>query len=232
MIQLYHLTAVWSNAVLVAMLPHFSDCAKQLNLPIPTPITISQVARFMPPMEADVFEVGLWLTNGYQFHYLNGAIAGFYSLPDDWYIQQEITNLERFVGKDNMTTKEAIELARSSFVKLGYKLADFHMDKPPTQISDPIELKLAGRDVGHVPFCQVIWQNRSSPANGYYLEFHVDMKRRRLAGMILISQKFWRPDKVPIIAVVPELETDYRKKHPPGKMFSRTNAPPVYHQTN
>jgi hypothetical protein len=101
------------------MLPHFSDFAKQLNLPIPTPITISQVARFTPPIETDEFEVGLWLTNSYTFHYLNGSMVGFNSLHDDWYIQQDIDGLERFVGKDNMTTNEAIDLARNSLVKLG-----------------------------------------------------------------------------------------------------------------
>jgi hypothetical protein len=139
MTQLYHITAAWSNTVLVALLPHFSDCAKQLNLPIPTPITISQVARFMPPMEAGVFEAGLWLTNGYVFNYLNGATTGFYSLHDDWYIQQDIDGLERFAGKDNMTTNEAIDLARNSFVKLGYNLADFHMDNPPTEFEKPAD---------------------------------------------------------------------------------------------
>src|SRR5579864_7880138 len=66
-------TAQWSNAVLTAMLPHFSDCARQLNLPIPIPITISQVARFVPPLEPGAFQAGLWLTNGYCFEYFNGA---------------------------------------------------------------------------------------------------------------------------------------------------------------
>ncbi|HLX72872.1 MAG TPA: hypothetical protein VKV04_24880 [Verrucomicrobiae bacterium] len=221
MTQLYHITAAWSNAVLVALLPHFSDCAKQLNLPIPTPITISQVARFMPPIEADVFEVGLWLTNGYQFHYLNGAIAGFNSLHDDLYIQQDIDGLERFTGKDNMTTNEAINLARNSFVKLGYKLSDFHMDGPPTEF----EVAPDTERYGHVPFCKVTWQNRSSPTNYYYLEFHVNMNQKRLLGMSLVGQKLWRP--IPKVDATPELETDYQKQHPPGKMYSRTNAPPT-----
>ena len=106
--------------MLVALLPHFSDYSKRLNLPIPTPITMSQVAEFHPPVEAGVFESALWLTNGYIFHYLNGAATGFNDLHNDWFIQQDIDGLERFAGKDNMTTNEAIDLARDSFVNLGY----------------------------------------------------------------------------------------------------------------
>jgi len=220
---LIHITATWSNAVLVALLPHFSDCSKQLNLPIPTPITMSQVAEFHPPVEAGVFESALWLTNGYIFHYLNGAVTGFNDLHNDWYIQQDIDGLERFSGKDNMTTNEAIELARNSFVKLGYKLSDFQMDGPPTDFEKPADTQV----LGHIPFCKVTWQDLTTHTNYHYLEFHVNMNQKRLLGMALVSQKLWQP--LPKVDATPELEADYRKTHkkfPQGKMYSRTNAPP------
>ena len=216
---LIHITATWSNAVLVALLPHFSDCSKQLNLPIPTPITMSQVADFHPPIETGNFESALWLTNSYIFHYLNGAVTGFNDLHNDWFIQQDIDGVERFAGKDNMTTNEAIDLARNSFVKLGYKPADFQMDGPPTEISAPIEL---GKE-GHVPFCKITWQNLTNRENYHLLEFHVNMNQKQLLGMALVSQKLWRP--LPKVDATPVLETDYQKKQQPGKMYSRTNAP-------
>ena len=202
-------TAVWSNAVLTAMLPHFSDCAKQLNLPIPTPITTNMVVYFAPPVFKIEFQAAIVLTNSYWFDYFNGAWS--FRSRDDWYAQQEITNAARFVGKDNMTTKEAIELARSSFVKLRYKLADFHMDEPPTQISDPIEL----RDLGHVPFCRLIWTTTKTANVDYYrLDFHIDLKHKRLAGMSLISQKLWRPP--PKVDAVPELTDKMPTPRGPG----------------
>jgi hypothetical protein len=217
---LIHITATWSNAVLVALLPHFSDCAKQLNLPIPTPIMMSQVAQFHPPIETGAFEAGLWLTNGYTFFYLNGAVTGFNSMRDDWFVQQDIDGLERFVGKDNMTTNEAIVLARNSFVKLGYKPADFQMDGQPSAIEGPYD----NERLGHIPYCRVTWEYRS-PTNHCLLEFDVNMNQKRLSGMALVSQKLWRP--LPKIDATPELETDYQKKHQPAKMFHRTNAPPT-----
>jgi hypothetical protein len=220
-ITLIHITSAWSNAVLVALLPQFSDCSKKLNLPIPTPITMSQVAEFHPPIETGAFESELWLTNGYTFHYLNGAITGFNDLTNDLYMQQDIDGLERFSGKDNMTTNEAVALARNSFVKLGYKLSDFHMDEPPSAI----EVAPDTDRYGHVPFCKVEWQNLTIQTNSYYMEFHVNMNQKRLLGMALVSQKLWRP--LPKIDATPELETDYQKKHQPAKMFNRTNAPPT-----
>lgn len=230
MIQIYHITATWSNAVLVALLPHFSDCSKQLNLPIPTPITMSQVADFHPPIETGVFESALWLTNGYIFHYLNGAVTGFNDLHNDWFIQQDIDGVERFAGKDNMTTNEAIDLARNSFVKLGYKPADFQMDGLPSEIEGPYD---NGR-LGHIPFCKVTWQNLTNRENYHLLEFHVNMNQKRLLGMALVGQKLWRP--LPKVDATPELESDYQKNHkkfPAGKMYSRTNAPPtISNRTN
>jgi len=221
---LIHITSTWSNAVLVALLPHFSDCSKQLNLPISTPITMSQVAEFHPPVQTEEFESALWLTNGYIFHYLNGAVTGFNDLHNDWFIQQDVDGLERFAGKDNMTTNEAIELARNSFVKLGYKPVDFQMDGPPSSIEGPFD----SERLGHIPFCRVTWQNLTNRENYHLLEFHVNMNQKRLLGMALVSQKLWQP--LPKIDVTPELEADYQKNHRPtkaAKMYSRTNARPT-----
>jgi hypothetical protein len=201
----YQLTVAWSNAVLTALLPHFSDCAKQLNLPIPTPITISQVAHFMPPIETGAFQAALWLTNGYSFEYFNGALC--FRSRDDLFALEDMDRLERLAGKDNMTTNEAIDLARNSFVNLGYKLSDFEMGDPPNEIEGPSDIK----DVGHMPFCKVTWRGPKGATNKqktYELQFDVDMRQKRLAGMTLLGKTLWRP--VPKIDAVPEF----------------TNAPP------
>jgi len=61
MMQLIHMTATYSNAMLVAILPHVSDCAKQLDLPITQPITTSQVAHFRPSPYKNIITGGIWL---------------------------------------------------------------------------------------------------------------------------------------------------------------------------
>ncbi|HEY5297554.1 MAG TPA: hypothetical protein VIK59_06495, partial [Verrucomicrobiae bacterium] len=122
MLQLIHMTATYSNAMLVALLPHFSECAKQLDLPIAQPVTADQVAHFSPSPYKDSIGGAIWLTNHDWFVFNNGFVRGFRS-PDDWFTMADEywDHLERYVGKDNMTTNEAIELARNSFRKLGYK---------------------------------------------------------------------------------------------------------------
>jgi hypothetical protein len=74
---LIHITSAYSNAVLVAILPHVNDFAKKLDLPIPLPITTSQVLRFNVGRMQDFVGGGLWLTNHYQFVFDDGYVDSF-----------------------------------------------------------------------------------------------------------------------------------------------------------
>jgi hypothetical protein len=208
------MTATWSNAVLVAVLPHFSHFSKNLNLPIPIPITTNQVAHFAPPTVLDQFAAKAVLTNGYVLFYFNGMVNGF-SSPGDWYQILDIDLEGRFAGKDNMTTNEAIDLARESFVKAGHKLAEANMAEPPTEFEPPFDLAR----YGHIPWCKLEWRSPDSDTNVnhfYSVEFHMDMNQKRVAKMLIFGMKFWGP----LPNLNPELEADYRKR-------MRTNAPPA-----
>ena len=215
---LLHITAAYSNAVLVAVLPHVSDCAKQLDLPIAQPITIEQVARFNTSPYADNVGGGLLLTNHYWFVFSSGYVDSFRS-PDDWFINQSLEGVERFAGKDNMTTNVAIEFARSSFSKLGYTPETFHVNEQPTSLEVPSDSK----KIGHIPYCRIIWESpeattRQERLNSYTVKFDIDMQRKLVVGMFLSGTNFWRPN--PKIDVQPELESDYRKR-----IQSHTNFP-------
>jgi len=79
---LIHITATYSNAVLVAILPHLSDCAKSLDLPMSNPITMSEVDDFAPPVYTDVASGAVWLTNHDWFAFTEGCVDGFRT-PDN-----------------------------------------------------------------------------------------------------------------------------------------------------
>ena len=221
------MTATYSNAVLVAILPHISDCAKQLDLPIVQPITVSQVARLAPSPYTNDVGGGVWLTNDYWFIFTSGHVNGFHAATN-WFSNQndnwnDTEYLKRFTGKDNMTTNEAIALARSSFANLGYKPEDFKVDGAPTKIEGPYDNK----KLGHIPFCRIEWDD---PAIGtdeerlganYVVQFDVDTQQKQVVGMFLGSTNFWRPN--PKVDAEPEMESDYRKRIQ-GKMFTRTDA--------
>lgn len=219
---LLHLTAAYSNAVLVAILPCVSDTAKKLYLPIEQPITMNQVARFNVSPYKDYIGGGIWLTNGYWFVYSFGVVDGFRS-PSDIFAIQDADNFAQFIGKDNMTTNEAIDLARRGFENLGYAIRDFCLDKPPTTIQGPSELK----GLGHVPFCSLLWEIPEPSTNeekriSYSVRFDVDMQRKQIVGMSLSGTNFWRSNLV--IDVVPETEIEFRRKQQRKVTFS-TNAP-------
>jgi hypothetical protein len=223
--QFIHITAAYSNALLVAILPHVSDCAKQLDIPIPQPITASQVGRFNPGNLQGFPSGGLWLTNNYWFVFQNGYVGGFRS-PDDYLTMADEywDHLERYVGKDNMTTNETIQLARDSFRKLGYNSEDFGVDGPPTEYIGSCDNKR----LGHTPYCRVKWESSEPKSRAefecnYHIWFDIDMQRKQVVGMSLISRRFFGDD--PKIDVEPELESDYRKQNQ-MHMFVRTNAPP------
>jgi len=210
-----HVTAAYSNAVLVAILPHISDFAKKLDLPIPQPITTSQVAHFnVGRMEGEVAG-GLFLTNHYQFAFGNGYVHVFHNLNDNPYVISDdpAQTWPRFAGPDNMTTNDAIEFARDTLRKLGYNPKLLHADGPPFSVHGPYDMK-AGY---HFPFCDIQWDDEKVG-----LDFQIDMNKKMLVGMSLVSTNCFRPD--PKIDVVPELESDYQKRIR-GNMFIRTNAP-------
>lgn len=98
MLSFVQVTAAYSNAVLVAILPQVSDFSQQLDLPVHTPITFGQVARFhCDPRKG---QIGGWLklTNGFEFWYFQGHVNRFAS-PQCWYRPQEPEAAPSFFGQ-------------------------------------------------------------------------------------------------------------------------------------
>ena len=70
----FQVTAGYSNAVLIAILPYVSDFAKKMELPIPLPLTMAQVQQF--GCDPHIGEVGgaVTLTNGYEIWFAQGYV--------------------------------------------------------------------------------------------------------------------------------------------------------------
>ena len=218
--NLIHMTAAYSNAVLLLVLTNVCDFAKRLELPIAQPITINQVRECKPSPFKNYVAGALILTNGDQFTFDNGYIAGFYAYsnychpPQDWQ-PQDYYKATNWWGTMNMTTNEVVEFARDSLRKLSYDPKVLHADGPPTQFEGPPVL--SGQIV---PCCRVEWSSRDWPD---IVSFCIDGQRTQVLRFSLASTNAYRP--TPKLDVVPELESDYRKRVQ-GKMFMRTNAAP------
>jgi hypothetical protein len=226
MMELVHMTATYSNAMLVAILPHISDFSKKLDLPIPQPITASQVVWFNPSPYKDFIGGGLVLSNHCWFSYNNGCVQGFRTPDNVFYDQDPAANWPKYAyGKDNMTTNDAIELARESLRKLGYTPELLGCDAPPKSVTGPYDTK----DGHHVPDCQIRWESIPEPKtpeeskDNDIVTVEINMEKKTITGLNITSRKIWRAP--PKVDVEPQLERDFKKQKIGGSMFIRTNAP-------
>jgi len=200
-IHLVQMTATYSNAVLVAILPHFTDVAQKLELPFPTPITESEIRRYY--CDPRVGEIGGWivLTNGYQFWYEKGHVRMFHS-PRDYFILQDPDLIPKLYGRLNMNQQEAVTLARQSLEKLGYTNDLFYTIEPEVKLATPESLFA---DHKGVPQYKVIWHDpdliRRRPFDEL-AEVDVNAEVKHVDGFVLDSKKFWKSN--PDVGVVPD----------------------------
>ena len=217
--NLIHMTAAYSNAVLLIVMTNVSDFAKKLELPIPTPITTNHVQKFTPLPVKHSIGGALFLTNGDRFfQHGNGYINGFYS-AQNYYTEQEFdeASVSKYYGRMNMTTNEVIEFARDALRKLGYDPKKLSADGPPTSFS------FAGVINGHMfPFCDMEWEGPDKENWKNKIRISINAEKKQVVGLSIISPSAWRPS--PKLNIEPELESEYQKRMK-GKMFLRTNAP-------
>ena len=192
------MTATYSNAVLVAILPHFTHVAKTLELPIPTPIVQSQVRHFFCDPRAG--EIGGWvvLTNGYEFWYEKGYVRAF-SSPWNYFRLQDPDLVPKFYGPLRMNENEAVALARQSLKKLGYTNEIFSAVKPEVKLATSKES--FANDQG-VPQYRIIWHDPDW-TNRDIAELDVNAKVKHVDAFELYSKIFWQTK--PDVGVVPKL---------------------------
>jgi hypothetical protein len=219
----------------VAILPHISDCAKQLDLPIQTPVDLAQVSWFKPMPYLDEIGGTVTLTNQYSFSFSSGYVTSFHS-SNDWFANTnddwaDAAYFKRYLGQDNITTNEAIELARDAFRKLGYKPEDFQLQAAPKWFHKPPDVARIG---GHIPYCQIEWDSPKSAIQSmlgleFSIQFDVDIQHRQIAGMSLSGRRFSHAD--PKVSVRPEIETDYQRAGMLGQLAQMRDRIPSIHIT-
>jgi hypothetical protein len=222
--EIIHMTAAYSNAVLVAVLPYVNDFATRLHIPIQQPISTNQLARSYVAPTRDAIMAGIWLTNGYWFAVGDAGYVQGYRAPTNFFAEQEFTPdaTKKYLGKDNMTTNEAVDLARKSLLEAGFKSEWTHADETPT-VEGPFDMK-----IGHAPYCGISWETPKDEKDGHkmnHVRVEINMESKTIAGMTVQLARTNKLDAVPLRVDVPtELESDFRKRTNP-KMFINTNAP-------
>jgi hypothetical protein len=221
--QLIHMTATYSNALLVAILPYVSDFAKKLDLPIAQPVTVDHVIRFNPIPYKGHLSGTLILTNHYWLSFDPGGFVEGFRSPDNWFFEQDpARNLSNYLGQTRMTTNEILAFAREKLLSLGYRPSVTHADTEP-EISGPYNLDRGG----HVPYCRITWKPIEDFDSDGYSEARIDINtlNKRVVGLHLFFARTNRVASPLKLNIEPELESDYQKRTG-VKLFIRSNAPP------
>lgn len=203
LLELIHVTAQYSNAVLIAVLPHVTEFAKKLELPVPLPITTNHVRKIAIVRLPDKGDVPghVVLTNGYTFWFRHGFVEGF-KAPKDYFGEQDINQITNYLGVIHMSTNEVITQARVALKKLGYTERDLPFGGPP-------EIRGGEWFQGHaIPYFRVEW---TSPARFPMAQVDINAEQKAIIGLQVIGTNLWRPSFK--VDVVPELESDFRKRN-------------------
>ncbi len=197
--ELIQMTAAYSNAVLLAVLPHVTDVAKNLDLPVLQPVQATHVERFVcDPRKGSV---GGWvtLTNGYKFWFLNGHIDMMES-PNCFFHLQDPDEVPRFYGTKRMTEDEAVELARKTVRKLGYntswlKANTPKIEEPWTPIQDRPKV---------LPRFRITWEKIALDSRRDRAEIEINTDAKRVEMFTLTGREFERKQpNIPQPPVIP-----------------------------
>jgi len=221
MFELIQVTAQYSNAVLVALMPYVSDFSKNLELPIPTPITTNHVRQFRCSPRLDLMGGNIVLTNGYEFSFVHGRV-GLYRSPQCYYFLQDPNRIPEFYGRVKISEAEALQIAHTAITKIGYTDALLDANSVP-EITKPVHI---GTNV--VPRYRVKWRSPNglfpeSPRSS--IDFEIDATTKQIHMMYLGNTNTWRPN--PKVDVHPPIIKKGLQSQPGGagrKLFPVSQA--------
>jgi nitrogen fixation protein len=195
------ITPAYSQAALEAVLPYFSDAAKKLDLPLPLPITKTDVAGFhvLPIRE---LAASMLLKNGWVLNFGFGYVGDF-SSPHSYFNLQDPDKIPEYYGKVKMGQDEAVQLARDTLKKLSIHLEDVFADQNP-QVVPPVKI-----GTNTVPRYGITWFD---PFGGTAADFEVNAQTKQIERMYLRSWNLRRPS--PKINVVPVSDPDWPSVNP------------------
>jgi phage pi2 protein 07 len=207
--EIIRVTAEYSNAVLVAVLPYIADVAQKLDLPVQHPVTAAQVVHcsVLPNPRVEV-EIGI--KGGWVFAFSRGYIGTIQS-GHSYSILQDPDKIPTFFGTLNMSSAEAVHCARDALKRLGIPLASVFAEQPP-QVSGPHKF-----GTNTVPHYQVVWLD---PRGGPSVEVEINGASRRLERLCLRNKALERappklevtPPRDPASPVWPQVNAEYARR--------------------
>lgn len=189
-------TAEYSNAVLVALLPYVNNVAQKLDLPVPQPVTVQNVIHCsIVPQRKLTAEIGI---EGKWFFQFDTGYVRIIQGPREFFTMQDPERVPEFFGKVRMTKSEAIQLARNTLKRLDIPLESVFAEQEP-RVTEPI---IIGTNV--VPHYRIEWLRPT--ASFPSVDIDVDAEAKQIARIQVLNKSLERPP--PKINVVPPRNPD------------------------
>jgi hypothetical protein len=193
--EIIRVTADYSNAVLVAVMPYISDAAQRLELPVPHPLIPAHVSHCnIMPRRSLAVEIGTSDTNGNNWFFaFSKGYVNIVQGPHDYFSEQEPSKVPSYYGKLKMSKAKAVEKARETIQKLGIKAETVFADQEP-RVTGPEKV-----ETNTIPQYKVEWLD---PRSGFPATvIHIDGESRRVTRIKVQNVALVKPD--PEIGVVP-----------------------------
>lgn len=218
--DLVQVTAQFSNAVLVALLPCFSDAAHKLELPVPQPITIQHVVgggiRPYRYPNGDILGAGIELqaTDSRRRWYL-GYMLGHINLVElrpSYFTIQDPNDLRYCYGVTRMSREEAIHMARDAISKLGVPLEYVFAEQEPL-----VTLPDTVHGTNTLPYYRLKWLSPRGGSTAVDIGVNADAKRiERICFGAGDENLHQRPPRVdapaPLASIRPMCNPEYARK--------------------
>jgi hypothetical protein len=200
-LDVIHVTAEYSNAVLVAVLPYVSNVVQKLDLPVPQPVTMNLVCHCSINPSRNNGDVGaeIGIKRNWVFQFERGYIRAIQG-PHSYFSLQNPDEIPKYFGNVRMTKEEAVQLARNTLWKLGIRYEDVFAEQEP-RITGPVKI---GTNV--VPHYRIEWlEPRAGITASVDMEINGDT--RRVEQIHFSNKNLERPP--PRINVVPPRDTRF-----------------------
>ena len=203
--EVVQVTAQFSNAVLVAVLPYVSNVVQKLDLPVPHGITTEHVVSCSVMPQRNHWGVELGVKGGWFFTFSRGYIDTIQS-PQSFFIQQDPEVIPNFFGTVRMSKTGATELGRDAIKKLGIPLESVFAELEP-RVTLPEKI-----GTNTIPHYRLEWLD---PRAGTVacVDIDVNADAKRVERIRVFSRSLERP--LPKIDVVPPHDPHFPEPHYP-----------------
>ncbi len=199
-VEYVYVTAEYSNAVLLAVLPYISEVAQKLDLPLPRPITARDVVTCAVLPNRRV-EAAISIKGNWNFGFSRGYIETIQG-PHYFFGIEDSSQIPDFFGELKMAKPEAIQLARDTLTKLGIPL-DSVFAEQEARVTGPIT-----NGTNTVPHYRIEWLDPrcvgQAPGS---VQIDIDAQAKRVERITLRAKCLERPP--PRVAVTPPRDPRY-----------------------